>query len=83
MDTRIISEPVAERGSSILSDLAREIVRQRQPVNLGNGSITLEDMVRELLTPVLKQWLDQNLPSLIERLVKKEIENMVNRAENL
>lgn len=80
-DDSLLSEPVAHRSTSLLSDLAREIVRQRG-IGLGNGGITLEDMVRELLRPVLKEWLDQNLPYMIERIIKKEIEKMVNRAEN-
>ncbi len=45
--------------------------------------MTLESMVREMLRPLLKQWLDRNLPYLIERLVKREIDLMVNRAERL
>jgi len=36
-----------------------------------------------MLRPLLKEWLDRNLPYLIERLVKKEIDRMVNRAEKL
>jgi cell pole-organizing protein PopZ len=80
-EDELISEPVAERSTSLLSDLAREIVRQRS-IGLGNGGITLEDMVRELLRPILKEWLDENLPYMIERIIKKEIEKMVNRAEN-
>ncbi|MEK9844439.1 DUF2497 domain-containing protein, partial [Thalassospira sp.] len=32
---------------------------------------------------LLKEWLDENLPYMIERLVKKEIERIVNRAEDL
>lgn len=78
----LISEPVARHSTSLLSDLAREIVRHRG-IGLGNGGITLEDMVRELLKPILKEWLDDNLPYMIERIVKQEIEKMVNRAENL
>ncbi len=78
----LISEPVARHSTSLLSDLAREIVRHRG-IGLGNGGITLEDMVRELLKPILKEWLDENLPYMIERIVKQEIEKMVNRAENL
>jgi cell pole-organizing protein PopZ len=72
---------VAQRSTSLLSDLAREIVRQRS-IGIGNGGVTLEDMVRELLRPILKEWLDENLPYMIERIIKKEIEKMVNRAEN-
>lgn len=32
-----------------------------------------ESMIRELLRPMLKEWLDENLPSVVERLVEKEI----------
>jgi len=37
---------------------------------------TLEDLVREMLRPMLKAWLDDNLPPLVERLVKAEIERV-------
>jgi cell pole-organizing protein PopZ len=37
---------------------------------------TLEDLVREMLRPMLKNWLDENLPSLVERLVRAEIERV-------
>jgi uncharacterized protein len=37
---------------------------------------TLEDMMREMLRPMLKSWLDDNLPSMVERLVRDEIERL-------
>jgi cell pole-organizing protein PopZ len=37
---------------------------------------TLEDLVRELLKPMLKAWLDDNLPNMVERLVRSEIERV-------
>jgi uncharacterized protein len=37
---------------------------------------TLEDLVREMLRPMLKTWLDDNLPGLVERLVRAEIERV-------
>jgi cell pole-organizing protein PopZ len=37
---------------------------------------TLEDLVREMLAPLLKTWLDDNLPGLVERLVRAEIERV-------
>ncbi len=37
---------------------------------------TLEDVVRETLRPMLKSWLDENLPSLVERMVQSEIERV-------
>jgi uncharacterized protein len=37
---------------------------------------TLEDLVREMLQPLLKSWLDDNLPGLVERLVRAEIDRV-------
>ncbi|PPR70627.1 MAG: hypothetical protein CFH05_01697, partial [Alphaproteobacteria bacterium MarineAlpha3_Bin4] len=45
--------------------------------------MTLEGIVRGMLKPILSEWLDRNLPYLIERLVKKKIDHMINRAERL
>ena len=36
----------------------------------------LERMMRELLRPLVKTWLDENLPTLVERLVRNEIERV-------
>jgi cell pole-organizing protein PopZ len=35
---------------------------------------SLEDLVREMLRPILKSWIDDNLPAIVERLVRAEIE---------
>lgn len=43
---------------------------------LSNNARTLEDLVKEMLRPMLKSWLDDNLPGLVERVVKAEIERV-------
>lgn len=43
---------------------------------VGYASLTLEQMVREEIRPLLKAWLDENLPPLVERLVKAELERI-------
>ena len=43
---------------------------------LGNNARTLEDLVKEMLRPMLKGWLDDNLPGLVERIVRAEIERV-------
>jgi cell pole-organizing protein PopZ len=43
---------------------------------LSNNARTLEDLVREMLRPLLKTWLDDNLPTVVERLVRAEIERV-------
>jgi uncharacterized protein len=43
---------------------------------LSNNARTLEDLVKEMLRPMLKSWLDDNLPGLVERIVRAEIERV-------
>ena len=44
---------------------------------------TLEDLVKDMLRPMLKAWLDDNLPPLVERLVRAEIERVARRRASL
>ena len=48
---------------------------------LGDPHRTLEDLVKELLRPMLKAWLDKNLPSVVERIVEKEIAKIAHGAD--
>jgi cell pole-organizing protein PopZ len=43
---------------------------------LSSNARTLEDLVREMLRPMLKNWLDDNLPTIVERLIRAEIERV-------
>lgn len=76
----LLAPQTVDRSTSALSALAQAVSRDRN-AGLGNAAVTLEELVRELLKPILKDWLDQNLPFMIERIVKKEIENMVKRVD--
>ena len=57
---------------------AASAAERQAPVYRSGPSI--EDVVREELRPLLKAWLDQHLPPLVERLVRTEIERVVGRA---
>lgn len=48
---------------------------------LGSGK-SLEDLVMEMMKPMLKEWLDQNLPPVVERLVQKEVERIARRVQD-
>lgn len=48
---------------------------------LSQNARTLEDLVKEMMRPMLKSWLDDNLPGLVERVVRAEIER-VSRGRN-
>jgi cell pole-organizing protein PopZ len=67
-------------GPPLLSDQATAAVTSAfgslaHTVLVQNGQ-TLEDLVREMLRPLLKTWLDDNLPTIVERLVRAEIERV-------
>ncbi len=82
--SEIMSQPTHQASTDVLSELAAAILDRRDlAVNASSNEMTLEGIVREMLKPILREWLDRNLPYLIERLVKREIDLMVNRAERL
>jgi len=51
----------------------RSSIGKLNALGIGNPGLTLEAMMRDLLRPMLKEWLDENLPSVVERMVEKEI----------
>jgi uncharacterized protein len=76
-ETRLLSPKAADASAASLSQL---LSRERDELPLGAHGRTLEDIVRELLRPLLKTWLDDNLPPLVERLVQDEIRRLVRDA---
>jgi len=69
-----------ERSHQLLSSVTSAAVDSAfntlaQTVLVQNAR-TLEDLVREMLRPMLKAWLDDNLPGMVERLVRAEIERV-------
>lgn len=65
---QLLSNATAAAVDSAFNALAQTV--------LMNNARTLEDLVREMLRPMLKTWLDDNLPRLVERLVRGEIERV-------
>ncbi|MEJ2626237.1 MAG: DUF2497 domain-containing protein [Pseudolabrys sp.] len=65
---RLLSNSTATAVDHAFNSLANTI--------LGNNARTLEDLVKEMLRPMLKTWLDDNLPGLVERIVRAEIERV-------
>ena len=74
----LISAPVAAAAAASLSHLTQMFSAQKTTVVEGN--ITLESLTKELLKPYLKEWLDKNLPAIVEEAVKKEIARIVERS---
>lgn len=66
--TRLLSRSTTDAVDSAFNTLAQSVLVQ--------NAKTLEDLVREMLRPMLKAWLDENLPGMVERMVRAEIERV-------
>lgn len=75
----LMAPETAAAATSLVGGLVRSLTAGRNTQVYSAGP-TLEDVVRAELRPLLKEWLDANLPSIVERLVRTEIERVVGRA---
>jgi cell pole-organizing protein PopZ len=66
--SQLLSNATSAAVDSAFNTLAQTVLVQ--------NARTLEDLVREMLRPMLKTWLDDNLPAMVERLVRAEIERV-------
>ena len=80
MAESLMAPEAAAAAASSMGSLLRTLVSERQQVAVHRAGPTIEDVVREEMRPLLKEWLDVNLPPLVERLVRAEIERVVGRA---
>ena len=72
----LVAPEAAAAAASAVSSLVRRLAAERATPVFRNGP-TIEDLVRDEMRPMLKAWLDQHLPSMVERLVRVEIERVV------
>jgi cell pole-organizing protein PopZ len=75
----LIGAEAATAAATSVGSLVRTLTAERA-AQVYSGGPTIEDIVRAELRPLLKQWLDANLPNMVERLVRAEIERVVGRA---
>ncbi len=88
----LVSPGVAAEAAAAIAaigrlDMGRAETGQAEAVAPGSdlgqraiGGGTMDDLVRELLRPMLKEWLDARLPGLVEAVVREEIERIVRRS---
>jgi cell pole-organizing protein PopZ len=84
-DVLELNGPIDEPGPTLVSDDAAAASRQslaalssmRETAAADQGA--LEAVVRDMLRPMLKDWLDQNLPLMVEELVTREIARITGR----
>ena len=68
MDQPLLSNTASAAVDNAFTSLAHTVLSQ--------NARTLDDLVKDMLRPMLKAWLDDNLPGLVERLVRAEIERV-------
>ena len=71
----ILSTVAVEASRHALASLSKMVVKPEVA-----GSDTLEGVVRDMLKPMLKDWLDANLPEIVERMVAQEVARISGRS---
>jgi uncharacterized protein len=79
---RILSPASSGAAAAALAQLASAASQRQRAGDLpiGSSGRSLEDLVREMLRPMLQSWLDQHLAGLVERLVREEIARVAGEA---
>lgn len=76
----LVGESASASAASAFAGLAASF-RRPEPEPLGGGvGPTIDELARQLLRPMLKEWLDANLPGIVEAAVRKEVERIARSA---
>lgn len=78
-DESLLSSNAAEASAHALKNLVNSIPKPKVESMLMRSGSTLEDLVVESLKPELSEWLNKNLPTLVQTLVEKEIRKLIPR----
>ncbi len=71
----LVAPSVAAATAASMGELLRAVTQERA-ASVNRGGPTIEDVVREEVRPLLKEWLDNHLPGIVERAVRAEIERV-------
>lgn len=77
----LLSENVSEASTASLAKLAHTAKPQNEKPPLPGAGQPVDQLVRELMQAPLKEWLEQNLPGVVERVVEEEVKKLAKRAE--
>jgi cell pole-organizing protein PopZ len=77
--TASLAASAFDRLSRAVEETVPQPVASDPGPSVGPDGRNLEDIVKELLRPMLKEWLDRNLPAMVERFVEREIVRLTRR----
>jgi cell pole-organizing protein PopZ len=72
-DPKLSSDMAEELLAPTTTAAAKHAFTKLNGLNMAGSGQTLDALMREMLRPMLKEWLDENLPAVVERMVEKEI----------
>ena len=75
----LMAPAAAAAAAASMGQLLRAVSQERS-ATVTRGGPSIEDVVREEVRPILKEWLDAHLPGIVERAVRAEIERVVSRS---
>jgi hypothetical protein len=78
-ETPLIADQVRDAMQENLAALAMLAEPPARPQIVRSGETSLEGLTRELLRPMLAEWLEANLPAMVESLVQAEIARIVGK----
>jgi cell pole-organizing protein PopZ len=80
--TEMMSASAATVATGAFAKLSQALQRTPEEVSVAdNSGRTVEQFVEDIARPMLKDWMDEHLPAIVERLVEKEIQKIARRAE--
>lgn len=79
LESPLIGEAVRNSMRENLAALAMMSEPSAPPQIVRSGETSLEGMVREMLRPMLAEWLDTNLPEMVETMVRDEISRIAGK----
>ena len=78
----LVSATAASAASGAFAKLSHAFQRTPAEESIADDAgRTVEQFVEDMIRPLLKDWLDENLPTIVDRLVEKEIQKIARRAE--
>ncbi len=81
-DLSVFTNQATSATLGAFSKLSETVLMERKRA-IDGASVTLEDIVKDLLQPLLREWIDRNVPGLVDRLVREELEKIARQARDL
>jgi cell pole-organizing protein PopZ len=82
MGPELVSASAASAATGAFAKLSEAFQRTPEEESVADSSgRTVEQFVEDMIRPLLKEWMDEHLPPIVERLVQKEIQKIARRAE--